>query len=169
MRVPAKQNQMAIVSSTTHKKLQKKCACVRACATLVYELVEGVLAVGSRLAPHDGPGVIVDPASFFSDVLAIGLHVPLRTSTHPPLLVPLVCVRTDARAYLLEIGGKAVHVLVVGQHGVRLGRKEVDVPNAQQRQHHRQVPLQGRVHKVIVLQIAAILPSGTARRAQRAF
>lgn len=32
---------------------------------------------------------------------------------------------------LLEVGSKAVHVLVVGQHGVSLGLEEVDVPDAQ--------------------------------------
>lgn len=36
--------------------------------------------------------------------------------------------------YLLEIGSKAVHVLVIGQHGVRLTPKAVDVPDTQQSQ-----------------------------------
>jgi hypothetical protein len=31
-------------------------------------------------------------------------------------------------AYLLEVGREAVHVLIVGQDGVRLGAKEVVVP-----------------------------------------
>lgn len=32
---------------------------------------------------------------------------------------------------LLEVGSEAVHVLVIGQHGVSLSLEEVDVPDAQ--------------------------------------
>lgn len=32
---------------------------------------------------------------------------------------------------LLEVGGEAMHVLVVGQHDVSLGMEEVDIPDAQ--------------------------------------
>lgn len=51
------------------------------CVTLVDELVEGVLSVGPRLAPHDWSGVVVDTGAIFGDVLPVGLHVALRTRT----------------------------------------------------------------------------------------
>lgn len=54
--------------------------------------------------------------------------------------------------YLLEVGSKAVQVLVIGQHGVRLTPKAVDVPYAQQSQQHGGVLLQGRRAEVLVLQ-----------------
>lgn len=50
-------------------------------------------------------------------------------------------LNTENRAYLhvalLEVGGKAGHVLVVRQERVRLGAVEVDVPYAQQGEDHR--------------------------------
>ena len=45
--------------------------------TLMDELVESMLSVGAWLAPDDGPGVVTHPGAIFSDVLSIGLHVPL--------------------------------------------------------------------------------------------
>ena len=38
---------------------------------------------------------------------------------------------------LLEVGGEAVHILVVGQEGVGLGAEEVPVPDSQEGQDHR--------------------------------
>lgn len=45
-----------------------------------------------------------------------------------------------------------MQVLVIGQHGVRLTPKAVDVPYAQQSQQHGGVLLQGRRAEVLVLQ-----------------
>ena len=45
-----------------------------------------------------------------------------------------------------------MQVLVIGQHGVRLTPKAVDVPYAQQSQQHRGILLQGRCAEVLVLQ-----------------
>lgn len=45
-----------------------------------------------------------------------------------------------------------MHVLVVGQHGVRLGLEEVDVPDAQQGQQDRHVLVQRGAAEMIVLQ-----------------
>ena len=56
--------------------------------TLVNELVEGVLAIGARLAPDDGSCGVVDPLSTAGHIFTIGLHVSL-----------------------LEIGSKPMHVL----------------------------------------------------------
>ncbi len=39
--------------------------------TLMDELVESMLAVGSWLSPHDWPGVVVHTCSMISDVLSI--------------------------------------------------------------------------------------------------
>lgn len=46
---------------------------------MVDELVEGVLPVGPRLAPHDWSSVVVDTDAIFGDVLPVGLHVALKT------------------------------------------------------------------------------------------
>jgi len=75
---------------------------------LVHQLVEGVLAVGARLAPDHRAGGVVDAAAVARHVLAVALHVAL-----------------------LEVGGEAVQVLVVRQQRVRLGAVEVGVPDAQ--------------------------------------
>ena len=70
---------------------------------LVDQLVEGVLAVGARLAPDDRPGRRARPARPCEvDRLAVALHVEL-----------------------LEVGREAPQALAVGQHGVGLGPEEV--------------------------------------------
>lgn len=58
---------------------------------LVDQLIKGVLAIGARFAPNDGTGGAGDGFVFLSYGLAITLHV-----------------------LLLQIGGKAVHALVIG-------------------------------------------------------
>lgn len=57
----------------------------------------------------------------------------------------------DPGPYLLEVGSKAVHVLVIGQQGVRLTAIAVDVPHPQHGQQHWQVLLQGSSVEVIIL------------------
>ena len=52
---------------------------------------------------------------------------------------------------LLEVGSKAVHILVVGQHGVGLSLEEVDVPDSQHSQKHRHILFQRRVAEMVVL------------------
>lgn len=54
--------------------------------TLVDELVEGVLAVGPWLAPHDRARVVLDTDAIFADVLPVGLHVALTTAEKTRLL-----------------------------------------------------------------------------------
>ena len=76
--------------------------------SLVDQLIERVLAVGSRLAPDDGAGAVVDALAGAVHALAVRLHVAL-----------------------LEVRREAVEVLVVGQDGVRLRAEEVAVPDAQ--------------------------------------
>lgn len=77
---------------------------------LVDKLVECMLTVGPWL-PTQWACLVVNPGSRLGDVLSIGFHVTL-----------------------LEIGSKAVHVLVIGQHGVGLTAVEVDIPDAQESQ-----------------------------------
>lgn len=45
--------------------------------TLVDELVECMLSIGSWLSPDYWPSVVVNTCSMVSDVLSIGLHVTL--------------------------------------------------------------------------------------------
>lgn len=45
--------------------------------TLMDELVEGMLSIGSWLSPHYGPGVVVYTCSMISDIFSIWLHVTL--------------------------------------------------------------------------------------------
>ncbi len=57
---------------------------------LMNQLVKGMLAVGSRLAPVDGTGIVGDLGPIERDVLAVALH-----------------------RQLLQIGGEALQVLLV--------------------------------------------------------
>ena len=57
---------------------------------LVDQLVEGVLAVGPRLAPVDGPGRVVDPGPVERHVLAVALHRELLQIGRESLQVLLV-------------------------------------------------------------------------------
>lgn len=56
--------------------------------TLVDELVEGVLAVGPGLPPHDRAGVVLDTDAIFGDALPVGLHVALTTTERTRPLAP---------------------------------------------------------------------------------
>ena len=97
------------------------------------QLIEGVLAVGSRLAPVDGPGLVVDLGPVERDVLAVALH-----------------------RQLLQIGREALQVLLVGQdrHGLRA--EEIVVPDGQQPHEHRQVALERRGAEMLVHLVEAI-------------
>jgi hypothetical protein len=62
---------------------------------LVQQLIEGMLAVGARLAPDDRRGLDVQQAAVAIDALAVALHLEL-----------------------LEVRGQALQTLFVGQHRV---------------------------------------------------
>ena len=83
---------------------------------LVDELVEGVLAVRTRFAPEDRTRLVVHALGIAVNGLAVGFHVGL-----------------------LEVGGEAVEVLVVREHGVAGCAKEVVVPNADEGEDDGQV------------------------------
>ena len=90
------------------------------------------------------PGVVVDPGAVEGDVLAVGLH-----------------------RQLLEVGGEAVQVLVVGQDGAGFGAEEVAVPDREQAHQHRQVFGQRRLAEVLVHRVEAGQHLGEAGRADR--
>ena len=73
---------------------------------LMNELIEGVLAVGTGLPPHDGAGAVADTGPGPGHVLPVALHVTL-----------------------LEVGREPVHILIIGQYGMRIGIKEIVIPN----------------------------------------
>ena len=70
------------------------------------QLIERMLTVGTRLAPKDRPGIIIDLHAIERDVLTVALH-----------------------GELLEIRGKPLQILFVGQHGTSLGAEEIIVPD----------------------------------------
>ena len=57
---------------------------------------------------------------------------------------------------LLQIGGEALQVLLVRQHGHGLGAEEVGVPDGQQPHEHRQVALERRGAEVLVHLVEAV-------------
>jgi len=73
---------------------------------LVNHLIKGMLAIGPRLTPVNGGGLMRHSLSLDRDLLAIALH-----------------------GQLLKVRGKSLQVLFVGQHGHGLGTEELVVPN----------------------------------------
>ena len=84
------------------------------------ELIESVLTVGARFAPDDRTRAPGDRFAFSVDPFAVALHIPL-----------------------LEVGGEAVKVLVVGKDGVGLGIVKVVVPDAEEGKGHGQIFFDG--------------------------
>src|SRR5579862_9938861 len=76
---------------------------------LMDELVEGVLAIGPRLAPVYRAGVVTHRLAVEPDGFAVALH-----------------------RQLLQVGGKPLQVLLVRQYGDGLRPEEVGVPDTQQ-------------------------------------
>src|SRR5215471_8163700 len=89
---------------------------------LVYQLVEGVLAVRPWLAPDDRPRLIVDGRAIQRHVLAVTLH-----------------------GQLLQIGRKALEILLVGEDADRLRPEEVVVPDGEGPRSRRR-PLSATQH-----------------------
>ena len=94
---------------------------------LVNQLIEGVLAVGSRLAPVDRRGLVSDGRPVEGDVFAVAFH-----------------------RQLLEIGREALEILFVGEHRDSLRAEEVVVPQGQQAHQHRQVLLERGGAKMLI-------------------
>ncbi len=94
---------------------------------LVDQLVEGVLAIGTRFAPEDRAGLVVHALGIAVNGLAVGFHVGL-----------------------LEVGGQAVQVLVVREHGVARSAKEVVVPHADKGEDNGEVLVDGRGLEMLI-------------------
>ena len=94
---------------------------------LVDQLVEGVLAVGARLAPEDLAGVGGDRGAVPTHGLAVGFH-----------------------GQLLQIRREAVQVLVVREHRVGCGVEEVAVPHVEHAEQHDHVLVERGVGEVLV-------------------
>lgn len=96
------------------------------------QLIERVLTVGARLAPDDRARLVIHGVAVTVNVFTVGFHVAL-----------------------LEVGGKAVHILVVRQNRFGFSAEEVVVPDTDQRQQHRQVFLSRRGGEVFVHRVRA--------------
>src|SRR5208337_312232 len=90
-------------------------------------LIEGMLTVGSRLAPVDGSGLIVYFSSLERDVLAITLH-----------------------RQLLKIGREPLEILFVRKHSNCLRAKEIVVPDGQEPHQDWQVAIEWCAAEVLV-------------------
>ena len=110
---------------------------------LVDQLIEGVLAVGARLAPIDGAGlVVVDHPAAERDPLAVALH-----------------------RELLEVGREPREILVIGQHRDRVGPEKGRVPDGDEPLEHRQVPREVGRAEVLVHRVEAGEQLAEPRRA----
>jgi hypothetical protein len=109
---------------------------------LMDQLIEGVLPVGSGLAPVDRAGLVIDFRTIERDMLAVALH-----------------------RQLLEIRREALQVLFVGQHRDGLCAKEIIVPHGQEAHQHWQVPLERRRAEVLVHLVKSVQQSAEAIRA----
>src|SRR6266542_3140596 len=116
--------------------------------SLMDQLVKRMLTVGSRLAPIDGTGIVIDFFAIERHMFAVALH-----------------------RQLLQISRKALEILLIGQDRHGLCAEEIVVPHAQEAHEHRQVALEGSgsemlVHLVKAVQHGAevIRPYGKHRR-----
>ncbi|MNH85443.1 hypothetical protein D3C73_378840 [compost metagenome] len=94
---------------------------------LMDQLIERMLAVGAWFTPDNRAGLVIYRVAVTVNVFAVRLHVAL-----------------------LEISGKTMHILVVRQDRFGFCAEEIVVPDADQRQQHRQVLLGRRLGKVFV-------------------
>src|SRR5271155_5345476 len=99
---------------------------------LVDELVERMLPVGARLATVNRSGLVVYQRAFERDVLAVRFH-----------------------RELLQVGGKALDVLLVWQLRNGLRAEKIFVPDPEQAHQHRQIALERRRAKMLVDRVEA--------------
>mmetsp|Transcript_17835 Transcript_17835/g.42034 ORF Transcript_17835/g.42034 Transcript_17835/m.42034 type:complete len:298 (+) Transcript_17835:1005-1898(+) len=101
-------------------------------SALVNQLVKSMLAVRSWLTPNDRAGRGADGLPLPGDSLSVALHVPL-----------------------LQVCREAMQALVIRQNCLRLGAKEVVVPDAKHSQDHRQILVHRRSAEVLVHVVGA--------------
>src|SRR5512132_2600301 len=109
---------------------------------LVDQLVKRMLTVGSRLAPIDGSGIVVDFFPIESYMFAVAFH-----------------------RQLLQISRKALEILLIGQHRHGLCAEEVVVPDGQEAHEHRQIALKRSGAEMFVHLMEAIQHSAEVIRA----
>src|SRR4029077_1291596 len=95
--------------------------------SLMDQLIERMLAISPRLTPINRPGVAIHRKAVDCHVLAVALH-----------------------GELLEIGRKALEVLLIRQYSDRLSAEEVVVPDAEQTHQYRQGALEWRRAEIVV-------------------
>jgi hypothetical protein len=99
---------------------------------LVDQLVEGMLPVGSGLAPEDGARLVVHAARVQRHALPVGFH-----------------------RQLLQVGRKPFQILVVRHDADGLGVEEPVVPDDEQTHEDRQVLFEWRRAEVLVHRVKA--------------
>src|SRR2546426_3252974 len=113
------------------QRIQGLCKCDEVAGnefrSLVYQLIEGVLSVSPGLAPIDRSRLSSDFFSVESDVFAVTLH-----------------------RQLLQVCGKPLEILLVGQHGDSLSSEEIVVPHSKKAHEYRQIALEWRGAEVLV-------------------
>ena len=110
--------------------------------SLMNQLVEGMLAVGSRLAPVDRAGLIRNFGTVEGNMFAIAFHYQL-----------------------LQIGGESFQVLLIRQNRDGLCTEEIIVPDAKKGHEHRQVAFERSCAEVLVHLVEAIEHSAEIIRA----
>src|SRR5690606_28882604 len=101
--------------------------------TLVDELIKGMLAVGARLAPNDGAGLVIHRIAFAVHVFAVTFHIAL-----------------------LEVRRKPMQILVVGEDSLCFGVEKVVVPHAKQRHDNRDVLFKRRFPEMGVARVGPL-------------
>src|ERR1700726_3134493 len=91
------------------------------------QLVEGMLAIRSRLAPIDGASRVSDLSAIERDVFTITLH-----------------------RQLLEVSWKSLQILLVRQHSDGLRTEEIVVPDCEKPHEYRQVAFERGGAEVLV-------------------
>src|SRR5271155_3924289 len=93
----------------------------------MYQLEERMLSVGAGFAPIDRSGLVIDSVSAKRDVLAVALH-----------------------GELLQIGGKALEILLVREDGHGRYIKKIAIPDGEQPEQNRQISSRRRVAEMLV-------------------
>ena len=96
-------------------------------SSLVNQLIERMLTVGSRLAPVDRSCRVIYLGPIEPDVFPVALH-----------------------GELLQVGREAFQVLLVGQNRNGFSTKKVIVPHGQKPKENRQILLERRGPEVLV-------------------
>jgi len=101
--------------------------------SLVNELVERVLTIGSSSTPDDRASLVINTLTTLCNELAVRLHVSL-----------------------LEVIGELVKVLVIGEKQLGLSAVKIVVPDTEDGQDDREVLLQGSLPEVLIHAVSTL-------------